>query len=121
MADFLGDFAIEKLVITFVCALQLIVVLNFFFSSLSRESYCLFAESMASFDSIDTVPIESMDFIVADTEGSVHPVTLKARVSPTTAARGADRFMVCSFLRHLVNAVFGWLIRLIISAYLAER
>ena len=70
---------------------------------------------------IDTVPIESMDFIVADTEGSVHPVTLKARVSPTTAARGADRFMVCSFLRHLVNAVFGWLIRLIISAYLAER
>lgn len=26
-----------------------------------------------------------------------------------------------SFLRHLVNAVFGWLIRLIICAYLAER
>ena len=50
---------------------------------------------MASFDSIDTVPIESMDFIVADTEGSVHPVTLKARVSPTTAAREADCFMVC--------------------------
>ena len=31
MADFLGDFAIEKLVVTFVCALQFIVVLNFFF------------------------------------------------------------------------------------------
>ena len=94
MADFLGDFAIEKLVVTFVCALQFIVVLNFFFK-LFIKGVILFAESMASFDSIDTVPIESMDFIVADTEGSVHPVTLKARVSPTTAARGADRFMVC--------------------------
>ena len=50
---------------------------------------------MASFDSIDTVPIESMDFIVADTEGSVYPVTLKARVSPAITARGADGFMVC--------------------------
>ena len=94
MADFLGDFAIEKLVVTFVCALQFIVVLNFFFK-LFIKGVILLAESMASFDSIDTVPIESMDFIVADTEGSVHPVTLKARVSPTTAARGADRFMVC--------------------------
>jgi len=49
-------------------------------------------------------------------------VEIRDGTSSAVTANGRFFWLIgLSFLRHLVNAVFGWLIRLIISAYLAER